>query len=86
MSILLSDFPVMESIKASVAFKVESSRIFRLCSRCSKECLSPEGGMMVSEKRLVTLDKRMIQMKKDFMRIEEVSRGTPKLLYLMDKK
>ena len=71
-----SDFPVMESIKASVDFSVESSRSFRFFNRSSKECLSLEEWAMVSERRCVTLNKQMIQMEKDFMRIEEVSRGT----------
>lgn len=68
--------PVMESINASVNFNVESSRSFRLFSRSSKACLSPEDGAMVSEKRCVALNKQMMQMEKDFIRVEEVSRGT----------
>ena len=67
---------MMESIKASVDFSVESSRSFRLFNRCSKECLSPEDGAMVSEKRFVALNRQMMQTEKDFMRMEEVSRGT----------
>ncbi|MDZ4844436.1 MAG: hypothetical protein SH857_02680 [Chitinophagales bacterium] len=75
-----------ESIKASVDFNVKSILRFRSFNRSFKENLSREGGLMVSEKRLVTLNKQMMQMEMCFMRIDEVSRGTKVEFIITDLK